>query len=60
MDPELTERAMLRAREITRIFDHTRPNGESFSSVLDGSSCRDLPAEKILLGEHLGILRRPW
>lgn len=37
MDPELTERAMLRAREITRIFDHTRPNGESFSSVLDGS-----------------------
>ena len=37
MDPELTERAMLRAREITRIFDHTRPNGESYSTVLEGS-----------------------
>ena len=37
MDSELTERAMLRAREITRIFSHTRPNGESYASVLDGS-----------------------
>lgn len=37
MDPELTERAMLRAREITRVFSHTRPNGESYYSVLGGS-----------------------
>ena len=37
LDPVLTERAMLRAREISRIFEHTRPNGQDCSSVLDGT-----------------------
>ena len=37
LDPVLTERAMLRAGEISRIFEHTRPNGQDCSSVLDGT-----------------------
>ncbi len=33
----LSQAAMIRAKEITTKFDHTRPNGGSFSSVLDQS-----------------------
>lgn len=32
-DPELTRAACVRANEIVRSFSHTRPNGESWSSV---------------------------
>ncbi len=32
-DPELTRAACVRANEIVQLFSHTRPNGESWSSV---------------------------
>ena len=35
LDPTLTQRAMLRAQEISRIFEHTRPSGESCFTVLE-------------------------
>lgn len=35
LDSELTKAAQNRAKEITEVYDHTRPNGESFRSILD-------------------------
>lgn len=36
LDEELTEAAMIRAKEITVLFDHSRPDGSSWSTVYDG------------------------
>ena len=35
LDDTLTEAANIRAKEICEVFDHTRPNGENFRSLLD-------------------------
>ena len=35
LDSELTKASQRRAKEITEVFDHTRPNGENFRSILD-------------------------
>lgn len=35
LDPTLTKAANIRAKEIVTLFDHTRPNNKSYSTVLD-------------------------
>ncbi len=35
LDDTLTKAANIRAEEITKVFDHTRPNGESYRSLLE-------------------------
>lgn len=34
-DKHLDEIAQIRSKEVTELFSHTRPNGESFSSIID-------------------------
>ena len=35
LDSTLTKAAQIRAKEITQVFDHTRPDGNNFRSLLD-------------------------
>ena len=36
LDSTLTKAAQIRAKEIMQVFDHTRPDGNNFRSLLDG------------------------
>ncbi|MCL1918920.1 MAG: CAP domain-containing protein [Peptococcaceae bacterium] len=53
LDSRLKEAAQVRAGEITRIFDHTRPNGQDCFSVLDQMGIRyGAAAENIAAGQQ--------
>lgn len=54
-NPYLNSVAKIRSDEIIQSFSHTRPNGESFYSVVDGSKYSYVAlAENIVMTSHVG------
>ncbi|MBQ5783125.1 MAG: CAP domain-containing protein, partial [Oscillospiraceae bacterium] len=51
MDPNLTEYAMQRAAEISVYYDHTRPDGRNFDTVVTDSTYTGAKGENIALGQ---------
>ena len=51
MDPNLTEYAMQRAAEISVYYDHTRPDGRNFDTVVTDSTYKGAKGENIALGQ---------
>ena len=55
LDDTLTEAANIRAKEICEVFDHTRPNGENFRSLLD-----EMDVDSSYAGENIaGVMIKP-
>lgn len=55
LDDTLTEAANIRAKEICEVFDHTRPNGENFRSLLD-----EMDVDSSYAGENIaGVMTKP-
>ncbi len=60
LDPDLVEAAEIRARELSELRSHTRPNGSSWSTIIDEYTSYFFGGENIASGGAVGSRIQGW